>query len=263
MAEVKNSVLFVIDGMRSDGLQEADTPTLDRLIASGAHTLDAQTVMPSSTLPCHASLFLGVGPERHGITTNAWTPQVRPVPGLTEVIEQAGHRTGFFYNWEPLRDLVRPGALKASFFVKNYREPDGVGDVELAELSAGWLRDHPIDFAFVYLGYTDIAGHDHGWMSAPYLAGIANADRCIQKVLDVLPKDGFVIVTSDHGGHEKTHGTDCPEDLTIPLILSGPGIPAGRTIERGVHITDIAPTLTHLLGLETPAEWTGRAIELT
>jgi hypothetical protein len=40
--------------------------------------------MPSVTLPCHTSMFRGVTPERHGITTNTWTPQVRPVPSIID-----------------------------------------------------------------------------------------------------------------------------------------------------------------------------------
>ena len=56
--------------------------------------------MPSATLPCHTSMFRGVTPERHGITTNTWVPQVRPVPSLVDVLHRAGKRTAFFYNWE-------------------------------------------------------------------------------------------------------------------------------------------------------------------
>lgn len=261
MTKAKNVVLFLIDGMRPDGLQQANTPKMDRLIASGAHTFTGRTVMPSATLPCHTSLFLGVTPERHGITTNTWVPQVRPVPGLFEVIHQAGGKSVSFYNWEELRDLSRPGSLSASFFLNNCYEGDGVGDVLLAELAASWLSRNEVTFAFIYFGYTDTAGHDYGWMSKPYLQAIANADRCIGQVLEVLPKDCVVIVTSDHGGHRQTHGTDCDEDMTTPLIISGPSfIPPDHTIERQVNITDIAPTITNLLGLASPTEWVGAAI---
>lgn len=93
-------VLFVIDGLRPDGLVQAETSTMTRLMTTGAYTLTGRTVMPSATLPCHTSLFLGCKPERHGITTNTWAPPVRPVPGLIDVIHQAGHTTASFFNWE-------------------------------------------------------------------------------------------------------------------------------------------------------------------
>lgn len=258
MASSPHVVLFLIDGLRPDGLAQADTPVLDKLIETGAHTMTCRTVMPSVTLPCHVSLFLGCRPERHGITTNTWTPQVRPIPSLIEVIHQAGHTTASFFNWEQLRDLSPPGTLNASFFMKNCDIPSG--DRELADMAVQWLMRHDTNFAFVYLGYTDIAGHDHGWMSEPYLDAIAGADRCIGAVLDVLPPDSIVLVTGDHGGHDQSHGTDCDEDMLIPLVINGPGVPAGATIEHHIEITDIAPTVTSILGLAPPRDWIGEAI---
>ena len=53
-------VLFLVDGMRPDGMVQAQTPVIDRLRSEGAHTLTARTVMPSMTLPCHMSRFFGV-----------------------------------------------------------------------------------------------------------------------------------------------------------------------------------------------------------
>ena len=260
MPQAKPVVLFLVDGMRPDGLQRADTPTMDHLIATGAHTMSARTVMPSITLPCHASLFLGVMPARHGITTNAWAPPARPVPGIFEVLHDAGHTAACFYNWEQLRDLGRPGTLDASFYVRLKHEVNSPSDQQVATLAAGWLRDHQTDFCFVYLGYTDIAGHGVGWMTVPYLEAIAGADRCIGHVLKALPDDALVIVTADHGGHEQAHGTDSDEDMTIPFIISGPGIPADHTIDRPVNITDIAPTIIRQFGLESPREWIGTPI---
>ncbi|MEW5717690.1 MAG: alkaline phosphatase family protein [Chloroflexota bacterium] len=251
--------LFLIDGMRPDALQQAATPIIDQLLASGAHTLSARTVMPSVTLPCITSLFLGVPPARHGITTNIWTPLARPVPGLMDVIQQSGKKAAAFYNWEPLRDLSQPGSLSASFFLKNNHAPEGDG--ELAELAARWLSSNRIDFVFVYLGYVDTMGHDHGWMSPPYLSAIANADRCIGKVRDILPSDATIIVMSDHGGHAQSHGTDGDEDLTIPFIISGSRIPRAHPIRQAIQITDVAPTVAKLLGLQLPAAWIGKPIE--
>ncbi len=253
-------VLVLIDGMRPDALQHADTPTMDRLIASGAHTMTARTVMPSITLPVHASLFLGVMPDRHGNTTNTWTPPARPIPGLIDLVHQTGGKTAAFYNWEQLRDVSRPGSLDASFFIKDTHSPNG--DTMIAHLASAWLTHNQPALTFIYFGHTDQAGHDHGWMSQPYLNAIANADRCIAMIVNALPADATLIVTSDHGGHAQTHGTDSDEDMTIPFIISGPSIPSAHRIQSSLHVTDVAPTIAHLLGLDSPAEWTGTSISL-
>jgi len=252
-------VLFLVDGMRPDGLQAADTPFMDRLMADGSSAMNARTVMPSTTLPCHASLFYGVTPERHGVTTNVWQPPARPTPSLFQQLHQSGLKTAQFYNWEELRDMSPPGSLDIALFINNLYEPNGAGDLKIARSARSWLSAHPIHFAFIYLGQTDIIGHVFGWMSKEYLDAIANADRAIGEVLAALSAETVVLVTSDHGGHGKTHGTDCPEDMTIPLIISGSQIPRGK-ISGPVAITDIAPTIVTLFGRTPPSDWIGRAL---
>jgi len=250
------AVIFLVDGMRPDGLKEAETPNMDKLMETGAYTLSGRTVMPSSTMPAIVSLFMGVEPEQHK-ALDVWVPLPRPAPTLIDVYKKADRRTASFYNWEPLRNIALPGSLDISFFTSDLTP---LGDQELTEMAIMWLRKCKVDFAFVYLGHTDIAGHDHGWMSEPYLKAISDADMCIGQVLDVLDDERLVVVTSDHGGHGKGHGTDCEEDMTIPVIFNGPGIPVGKEIGRTVEITDVAPTIASLVGLEAPKEWKGRAI---
>jgi predicted AlkP superfamily pyrophosphatase or phosphodiesterase len=201
-----------------------------------------------------------VEPERHGITTNTWTPQVRPVVGLVEALFLAGRQCAFFYNWEPLRDLAPPEKLSASFFLNNVEDEGGTGDVEIAELAAKRLTTNPVDFAFVYLGYTDTSGHRYGWMSEPYLRAIATADRCIASICSALGDDWNVIVTSDHGGHGKSHGTTMPEDINTPIVLWGPDISKAGQMQRQAHVTDIAPTILGLFGVTPPKEWIGKSV---
>lgn len=255
-----HAVLFLVDGMRPDGLQAAKTPFLDRLAAQGAYTHRARTVMPSTTLTCHTSLFYSIPPEVHGIMDNTWKPFPPKGPGLFDVIRQAVLPAACFFNWEPLRDLWQPGSLAASLFLKDAPGDDGRCDRELSSLALAWLHDHEWAFSFVYLHNTDKTGHASGWMSDAYLDAIANADRCIEGICSILPEDALVIVTGDHGGHDHTHHTDLAEDMTLPLILQGPGIPKDLEIPGNVSIMDLAPTLVRFLGLERPETWQGREI---
>jgi arylsulfatase A-like enzyme len=72
--------------------------------------------------------------------------------------------------------------------------------------------------------------------------------------------DTLFLVTSDHGGHGVVHGTDEPEDMTIPWMLAGPGVRTGHTIEASVSIVDTAPTILHTMGIEAPESWMGQPI---
>ena len=254
-------ILFSIDGMRPDGLAQADTPTIDALIAGGASTMHASSVMPSITLPCHTSMLRGVDVSRHGITSNTFQPLARPVPSLFDVAKAAGKRTGLFYNWGELRDLCAPGSLDVSYFWNDALTPEG--DWRVAKAAAAHLAEEPFDFLFVYLGYTDECGHEHGWMTPQYLEAIANADRCIahvQSATDWMNEIPTVIVLSDHGGHGRSHGTNCPEDITIPWIACGTSIASRVTISTPVRIFDTCPTIAELLDLTPAREWDGKII---
>jgi hypothetical protein len=57
-----------------------------------------------------------------------------------------------------------------------------------------------------------------------------------------------------------THGTPFSYDTHIPLMLMGPGIRAGR-YDGAVVLNDLAPTLSTLLGVETPSGSSGRPLD--
>lgn len=250
---------ILIDGLRPDAIEPADCPQLKALVARGAATLHASSVMPSMTLPCHTSIFHSVPPARHGITSNVWAPMVRPLPGLFDLAKAAGKRCAFVYNWEELRDLSRPGSLALSFFRNTSYQHDG--DQILADAAAQLLPGGGYDFAFIYLGTVDVAGHYYGWMSDGYMRQIATVDQALGTIIAALPADTTYLLQSDHGGHERNHGTDLREDMTIPWLVAGPGIRAGHTIAADVSLLDTAPTLARLLGIAPDREWEGRCIE--
>lgn len=249
-------ILFSVDGMRPDALSQACTPVMDRLVEEGASTMAARTVMPSVTLPCHTSMLRGVDVPRHGITTNLFAPLARPVLSLIDVASQQGKRCAMFYNWGPLRDLCGPESLEFSYFFNGCHLKEG--DERVAAVAADHLARGEVDFAFVYLGFVDMAGHDKGWMSDHYLRAIESADRCIGCVLGACP-NATVLVQSDHGGHERTHGTDSDEDMLIPWILAGPGV-GHCSISEEVRIFDTCPTLAHAMGLRPAKEWEGKVV---
>jgi hypothetical protein len=205
------------------------------------------------------SIFHSVPPTRHGITTNDWMPMARPLPGLVDLARIAGLRSAFFYNWEPLRNLSPPGNLAFSYFRDNLSDPDG--DQVIADEAVRYLASDRPDFAFVYFGTPDIAGHDYGFTSDKYLAQVARADSALGTLLEALPADAAVLVQSDHGGHDRVHGTRRPEDMTIPWIIAGPGIQAGHKITTEVSLLDTAPTLARILGITPHSDWEGHCVE--
>lgn len=249
-------LLVMLDGVRPEALSLARCPNLTAVRARGAETLRATSVMPCITLPCHTSIFHSVPPARHGITQNQWTPMARPVPGLVEVLRAAGRRAAFFYNWEPLRDLSRPEHLHHAVYMDAQHEP--AGDDWMADEAVRYLGQTTPDFMFVYFGTVDYAGHDHGWLAPGYLAQLERVDAAFGRVVAALPAGAHCVIQADHGGHDRSHGENVPEDMTVPWIVAGPGIRAGHTIEAPVNLIDTAPTILRLMGLQVPPAWEGR-----
>lgn len=164
------------------------------------------------------------------------------------------------------RDTNRPFALFVHLFDPHdpYDPPDGwdtlysatgsQGVTTWAEgFAAGWedpllLREHLVDM---------------------YDAEIAWTDNQLGRLFSYLRQGGLdsstvVILTADHGEefleHNGTyHGkTMFQEVLEVPLIISGPGIPTGSTVEALVGQVDILPAILSLAGLPAPEACSGR-----
>ena len=250
-------IVIVIDGMRSDSISSIETA--QKIINKSAYKLNAQTVYPSVTLPCHMSLFHSVTPERHGITTNIYMPQVRPVNGICEILKIFGKQSAMFYSWEDIRDITRPNSLtRSSFYAGKKIGYKLAGELLTDELIA-YLRTFETDFTFFHMGYTDNDGHKFGWMSDEYMQAMNCCWNNIDKVMNELGDEYTYIILSDHGGHDRTHGSDMPEDMTIPVIINGKDIEIGE-INEDVSIIDIAPTVAKLLGVIPDSEWEGKSL---
>jgi predicted AlkP superfamily pyrophosphatase or phosphodiesterase len=245
-------VIFSIDGLRPDALIQA-APILSGLAATGAYTWQAQTIMPSTTLPSHASMLSGYLPSVHGITWDDYRPDRGSisVPTVFSAARAAGLRTVLLAGKEKFRQLDVPGMVQR-FGLCGGNDQEVAGRA-MGEALAGF------DLMFVHLPQTDLTGHAQGWMSPDYLDAVAGADRAVGRVLGVLPVGTTVIVTADHGGHGWNHGTSKGVDTTIPWIVAGPGV-RPRALATRVHTTDTAATAAWVLGLSLSAGATGRPV---
>lgn len=250
-------LMILVDGMRPDSI--TNIKLAQKVIAASTSTMSATTVMPSVTLPCHMSLFHSVEPSRHGTTTNTFAPQVRPVTGLCELLARHGKKCAFFYTWEELRDLTRPSSLDHSFFCSGEKNTYTDADHRAANAAITYISEQNPDFVFLYLGAPDETGHQFGWMSDEYQASVRGAWGEIDRVLNTLHDEYTVILLADHGGHDRMHGTDRPEDMTIPLIIRGQSFAANHTLENA-SILDIAPTVANLLSVPPEREWEGKSL---
>ncbi|MBE5786284.1 MAG: hypothetical protein E7324_01955 [Clostridiales bacterium] len=251
-------ILISIDGMRPDGAMQCGHPFVKEMMEKGCFTLSAHTVFPSVTLPCHLSLFHSVPPERHGTRTNTYMPPVHSFNGLFEQLAAAGKQNAMYYGWEPLRDVARPGSLVAAEYIHSYAFEHT--DCILTDRALSHIRLCRPDFVFLYMVETDEkGGHDNGWMSDIYLDYIRCAIDNVRRVVEETEDEYTVIVTADHGGHDRGHGTDMKEDMTIPMFFMGKEFAPGKEL-NGVSILDLAPTIARVLGVPAVREWEGKSL---
>lgn len=247
-------LILSIDGLRPDALQQAQAPHMLGLTQRGAFTFAAQTVHPSATLPAHASMLSGQLPEVHGILWNDTEPARGAilVPTLFSLAHERGLRTVMVVGKEKFEHLSAPGTIDQYVFITNGDQ--FVADQAVAEVAAGF------DVMFVNFPNTDYFGHLNGWMSDTQISQLGRTDDAVGRLLAVLPPETVVMLTADHGGHGVVHGSRLPEDMTIPWIISGPGVRSGHAIAGPVSIMDTAATAAYLLGLELPTEAAGRPV---
>ncbi len=253
-------LVISVDGLRPDAIQLADTPNLEWLMAEGAVSWEAQTILPSVTLPSHTSMLSGTTPKVHGVIWNDYEPDRGhvQVPTLFTVAHEAGLSTAMFVGKIKLEHIAIPNTVDTYAFVTG-------GDARVAGEAAAHLRNAAPDVLFVHLPDVDTTGHLHGWLSSPQLDFVTKADAAVGVLLDALESVGrldstLIIVTADHGGIGTSHGGNDPESMTIPWIIFGPGIRKGFEIRSAVRVYDTAVTAAWALGLPLPPEWEGRPV---
>ncbi len=165
------------------------------------------------------------------------------------------------------------GANKDIYPLETWLEVPSPKDVatydKKPEMSQKWVTDVLLEklktdeFDFMLINYAgpDMVAHT-GIIDATKKA-METCDECIGRIIqDVLKKDGAVIITADHGNAEelidlKTGNPDTKHSTNqVPVVIVKNGL-QGRELTVG-GLSDIAPTILRLMGLEIPPEMTGR-----
>ncbi|HEX2093483.1 MAG TPA: ectonucleotide pyrophosphatase/phosphodiesterase [Longimicrobiaceae bacterium] len=257
-------VVISIDGLRPSAIEAAGARTLRALVREGAYSLEARTILPSKTLPSHTSMVTGVSPVKHGITWNedrvSETGRVR-VPTIFDLADSAGLEVAAFFGKAKFRHLV--GSGRPEFWATAPRGYEVLSAARMAEDVRRYLKYRDPDLLFVHISEPDIAGHVLGWMSLPYRIAVRRADAAVREVLlaarERFGEDMVLIVTADHGGSGRDHGSESAVDMTIPWIAWGEGVVPGP-IRAPITTYDTAATVLWLLGVPRPDFWDGRPV---
>ena len=280
-ADVRAKHVFIIsiDGAKPAVVAESEMPVLKTLAKEGAVTWEASTIFPSKTLPSHTSMLTGLGPDKHQVLWNDFSPlkgfvKVPTVFSLLKAAE-ADAVTAMFVGKIKLRHLWLDGSLDVFDFGGPMTRAPVAGSAEIekdkkssqmvAKQAVDWLAGNAPRLAFLHFSDPDSAGHKSGWGSPEQKEAFKVTDQALGQFMRALKgsamaEDSVVIISADHGGHDKTHGDNIPDDMLIPWVAWGKGVKAGQVISVPVTTYDTAATALWLLGVPVPEGFDGKPV---
>jgi 2,3-bisphosphoglycerate-independent phosphoglycerate mutase len=204
----------------------------------------------------------------------AFPPQEEVGDTLCEVVSRAGRRqvkivesekgvhVRYFLNGK--REAPFPGEerliIESARDVEDFDERPEMHVAPVAQAAVEKLGDPSYDLVIVNFANMDVVGHIED--KAAVLQAIAAVDEAVGQVIAAAREHGVTaVVTADHGSVEKWYYPDGKADTghtdsAVPCVIVGA---AGEVRAEGA-LTDVAPTVLELLGIERPEGMTGSSL---
>lgn len=283
--EDSNVILISVDTLRADHLPsygyDRDTaPFVDEYLARGGVLFEHLVAASAVTAPSHMTIFTGLQPSAHGVT-DGLRRLPDAIPTLPERLRRHGVTTAAFTEdgWVGVHQGFARGF--DSFTENKSAEimvPEGQVDRTFGQ-GRDWLARNRDKRFFLFLHTYQVhepyapppryAGlfAEVGADAPPHLRAMADYDREIRYVDDELRRliaaleesglagETVVVLTSDHGEEFLDHGLLShgghlyEESVHVPLLIRGPGFPAGLRVATPVAQADLMPTLLALFGV--------------
>lgn len=265
----KHVILIGVDGFGAYAFENATIPNIRKMMANGSYSLQARSVLPSSSAVNWASMLMGSGPELHGYTKwDSRTPEMPSrrlgkegiYPTIFSLIDEQlpKSKKGAIYTWGGIRNLFERELVDLDY--------NGETDTKTLDKATKFITKEKPIFTFIHLDDADHKGHKIGFDSPEYYSEIEIIDALIGEMIAKLEdknlmKDTVIILTSDHGGNKKSHGGNTLKEMEIPWIIYGKGISKQGKLESTIVTYDTGATIAYLLGLEIPEFWRGKAVK--
>ena len=122
------------------------------------------------------------------------------------------------------------------------------------------IEEDKYDVIILNYANCDMVGHTGIFDAA--VKAVEATDECVGRMVDaILAKGGAALITADHGNADKMmepDGSPFTAHTTNPVPLIAVGV-EGKLAEGGV-LADLAPTMLDIMGVEQPAEMTGKSL---
>lgn len=172
--------------------------------------------------------------------------------------EKYAHVTYFFDGGKELNLNNCKKVLIPSPKVNTYDEKPEMSAFEITDTL---LKEMPNKYDLIVLNYAngDMVGHTGVYEKA--VKAVETVDKCIEKIINNINLDEYtVIITADHGNCEQMINDDDTINTAhttnlVPFIVLDKKI---NLLENYIGtLSDIAPTILKIMGIESPKEMTG------
>jgi predicted AlkP superfamily pyrophosphatase or phosphodiesterase len=239
----------------------------------GSYTLKKRSVLPSSSAPKWASMFMGAGTELHGYTQwGSKTPELASreignygiFPNIWGVFRDANPdaEIGYIHEWDGLKYIADTAAMSFRKEIVGFKEKPE----DIVKVSVEYIKRAKPNLLAIIIDNPDAVGHNVGHDSQAYYDTLAVLDNYIGSIAEAVRDAGIFeetifIITSDHGGIEKNHGKATLEEMETPFIISGKGVKKNYNFTESMMQYDVASTIAYIFGLDQPQVWIGRPMK--
>lgn len=286
-AQTRKAVFIIVDGVPADMIERLHTPAIDEIAARGAYAraytggeVGGYSQTPTISAIGYTNLLTATWMNKHNVDGNS---NLRPNYNYWTIFRIAKEqpkefRTALYSSWTDNRTVLlgegkpETGHLKIDFVCDGYeldtaRFPKREKDLQIfdidehvaREAARGIANDAP-DLSWVYLWYTDDAGHFEG-NGAFFDEYVVKADRQIGQIWEAVRyreehfgEEWMVVVTTDHGRTENGHGHggQSARERTTWVATNRPV--NSHFHSPGLAITDIAPSICRFMGFDVPRD---------
>ena len=131
---------------------------------------------------------------------------------------------------------------------------------EVADKLVAALGEQKFDFICLNFANGDMVGHTGVYDAI--VKAVKAVDKCVEKVVEAAKANGYeVVMIADHGNADNAVNPDGTPNTAhslnpVPIVVVSDRV---KSVHNGI-LADVAPTVLKLMGLEQPAEMTGKAL---
>lgn len=286
-SKTRKAVFIIIDGVPADMIERLNTPTINRIASQGAYAraytggeVGGYSQTPTISAIGYTNLLTATWLNKHNVGGNS---NLKPNYNYWTIFriakeQKREYKTAIYSSWTDNRTVLlgegkkETGHLKIDYLCDGFdldtlRFPQKDKELHIFDIdehvskqAAQGIRNDAPDLSWVYLWYTDDAGHIEGNGSF-FDEYTQKADLQIERIWQAVQyrekyfdEEWMVVVTTDHGRTESGygHGGQSERERTTWIATNQQ---VNEHFRKGVlSITDITPSICRFMDFEVPRD---------